>query len=150
MYCPLCGAEIRVARGFCPQCGGDLNEAVGEPQELERPVQTGAPTVSEQPAWADSTHSEPPTSQTITSSSSPTNSDMPSAGTSMVLIVVGFLCGVVWGAVGLSQYGALKSAIEMGDVETAKKKASFIRNITIAGVVINLLVIMGAYARSRY
>lgn len=67
--------------------------------------------------------------------------DMPSKGLAIALIVVGFLCGIIWGIVGFTQYGPMKEAINRGDVATAKDKFKTIAIATGVGVVINVLLL---------
>ena len=73
--------------------------------------------------------------------------DMPSTGLATVLVVIGFVCGVIWGIIGFTKLKPMKAAIAAGDVETAKKCFGTIRTVTIIGIVLNVLVFMGAMAQ---
>ena len=67
---------------------------------------------------------------------------MPNKNNYIILIVIGFLCGLVWGAFGLTQYSPMVKAINEGDEETAQKKARNIKIATIAGIVVNIAAII--------
>ena len=66
--------------------------------------------------------------------------NMPKKGTYIALIVLGFLCGILWGCISLTQYKPMMAAVEVGDAETAWAKAKVIKIVTIVGVVVNILV----------
>ncbi len=72
--------------------------------------------------------------------------EMPKKGTYTALLVVGFICGILWGILSISPYQKLKVAIENGDVEEAQANAKKIRIFVIIGVVVNALVLIGRMA----
>lgn len=72
--------------------------------------------------------------------------EMPKKGTYTALLVVGFICGILWGILSISPYQKLKVAIENGDVEEAQANAKKIRIFVIIGVVVNALVLIGKMA----
>ena len=69
------------------------------------------------------------------------NENMPNKTTAVILIVIGFLCGIIWGIFGIVQYSPMKAAIENGDVETAQKKFRNIKIATLIGVILNVVLI---------
>ena len=72
--------------------------------------------------------------------------EMPKKGTYTALLVVGFICGILWGILSISPYQKLKVAIENGDVEEAQANAKKIRIFVIIGVVVNALFLIGNLA----
>ena len=74
------------------------------------------------------------------------NKKMPSKSTYLVLVIVGFLFGILWGLLSLSPYNKLKVAVDNGDVEEANANAKKIRIFVIIGVVLNILVLIGRMA----
>ena len=64
---------------------------------------------------------------------------MPKKGNYIALIVVGFLCGILWGVISLTQYKPMMAAIEASDAETAWAKAKVIKIVTIIGIIFNIL-----------
>ena len=71
------------------------------------------------------------------------NTSVPNTTTAIILIVIGFVSGIIWGIIGVVQYGPMKRAIESGDVVTANKKANIIKIATGIGVAVNILAIIG-------
>lgn len=134
MICTYCGTQIPDGTAFCTNCGAKMpvNEAPQMPRTDVPPV--SAPTQTPmQPTPAPSTYQSPAGGSSI--------AGMPNTTTAIVLIVIGFLCGILWGIIGVVQYGPMKTAIEAGDVETANKKFNVIKIATIIGVVLNVLLI---------
>ena len=72
--------------------------------------------------------------------------NMPSKGTYLTLVILGFLLGIIWGALSLGPYNTLKAAIANGDVETAQANAKKIRTYVIIGLVLNVLIFIGRAA----
>lgn len=66
---------------------------------------------------------------------------MPNKRNAIILIVIGFICGIIWGIIGVVQYSPMKAAIEAGDVETAQKKYKIIKIATLIGVILNVVII---------
>ena len=65
---------------------------------------------------------------------------MPSKGFYLFLVIVGFLFGILWGALSISPYNKLKAAVDSGDAETANANAKKIRIYVIIGVVLNVVI----------
>ncbi len=65
--------------------------------------------------------------------------DMPSKTWYCFLIVLGFLCGILWGALALGSYSRMKAAIIEGSEDAAWGYAKRIRIFTAIGLVINAL-----------
>lgn len=72
-----------------------------------------------------------------------TEKKMPSQGGHLALVILGFLFGILWGALSISPYNKMKEAIANGDAETAQANAKKIRTFVIIGLVINVLIIIG-------
>lgn len=75
-----------------------------------------------------------------------TDGPMPSQGLYLVLLVIGFLCGILWGALSLGPYQTMKTAIANNDGVTARANAKKILIFTLIGVAINALIIIGRIA----
>ena len=67
---------------------------------------------------------------------------MPSQGGYLALIILGFVLGIIWGALSISPYRKMKAAINSGDMETAQANAKKIRIYVIIGLAINILIII--------
>jgi len=63
--------------------------------------------------------------------------------TAIIMIVVGFISGIIWGVIGLVNYFPMKAALEAGDYGTAMEKYKVIKVVTIVGIVVNLVFIFG-------
>ena len=70
---------------------------------------------------------------------------MPSMGRYLVLVVLGFVFGVIWGALSLYSYKMMVDAISADDVETAQVNARKIRIYTIIGFVVTIGIIAARY-----
>ncbi len=70
---------------------------------------------------------------------------MPSKGFYLFLVIVGFLFGILWGALSISPYNKLKAAVDSGDAETANANAKKIRIYVIIGVVLNVVIFIFRY-----
>ena len=71
---------------------------------------------------------------------------MPSQGLYLLLVILGFVMGIIWGALSVSPYGKMKAAIAEGDAEAAQSYAKKIRLFVIIGVVVNVLIFIGRNA----
>ena len=69
--------------------------------------------------------------------------EMPNLTVYKVLLVVGFLCGIIWGALSMGPYNKMKAAVEAGDVAEARSCANKIRIFVIIGVILNVFFIIG-------
>lgn len=65
--------------------------------------------------------------------------NMPNKGLYIFFIVLGFLCGLLWGIISLTQYSPMSAAITAGDYDTAWAKAKVIKIVTFVGLGINLV-----------
>ncbi len=72
---------------------------------------------------------------------------MPSKGAYTFLLIIGFLCGILWGALSIGPYRKMKAAIDAGEVAEANSNAKKIRIFVIIGVVINILLIISKFAQ---
>jgi len=163
MFCPFCDSQIPDGAATCPACGAQLSAvapaatapatpaaeapaaatpAAAVPAAAASssviPTITPAPTVQAQPAvYQDG-------SQNYGTQGAASAGSMPSTGAAIALIVVGFLCGILWGIIGVTQYGPMKRAIDAGDAATAQSKFKVIAIATGIGVVANLMFIFGS------
>ena len=131
MICSYCGPQEADGASYCANCGARLS--VDSAPEMPKTDKSAA--VAPTPASMRTASQGPSSSGAI--------AGMPSTTTAIILIVVGFLCGILWGIIGITQYGSMKKAIEAGDAETANKKFNIIKIATIVGVVLNVLIIGG-------
>ena len=155
MYCISCGAQMKDGARFCPECGAPVEVApqaygqvsqqpVSYPAVLDNPdpVTYSAPEPDPLPVTYANPEPQPTYQQAPVSTA-----NMPSLTTATVLVVIGFLLGIIWGIYGDTQRSTLKTAIETGNVEVANKK---FRNIVIAtsvGVAVNIFATIGALAQ---
>ena len=142
MICQYCGQQIADNVSFCTNCGARLVGA-DAPGTGSAPV-SGAPSFGT-PDFGNAQRAgaTPPVG---TPDIGAPAASMPNTTTAMILIVVGFLCGIIWGIIGIIQYGPMKTAIELGDAETAQKKFRIITIATAIGVVLNVFAIIGMFA----
>ena len=71
---------------------------------------------------------------------------MPSKNGYLALVIIGFILGVLWGALSIGPYNDMKQAIEVGNVDEARKNAKKIRTFFIIGLVVNVLIVLGQVA----
>lgn len=68
--------------------------------------------------------------------------NMPNVNTYLILVIVGFVCGVIWGCISIGAYNKLKQAVSFNDYDGAIKNANKIKTVTIIGVIVNILFII--------
>ncbi len=68
---------------------------------------------------------------------------MPNASGYLVMVILGFLLGIIWGALSIGHYNKMKEAIAMNDSVSANSHAKKIRTFFIIGLVVNILLIIG-------
>jgi len=73
--------------------------------------------------------------------------EMPKKGLYACMMVIGFLCGILWGVLSVGYYKKMTTAITNGNTEEAWANARKIRNVTIVGVIVAVLVIIGRTAK---
>ena len=71
---------------------------------------------------------------------------MPNKGTYLALVIVGFVLGIIWGAISISPYMNLGKCIEAGDVDGAWENANKIKKYVLIGLAVNVVVIIGRMA----
>ena len=71
---------------------------------------------------------------------------MPNKTLYTVLLVIGFLCGILWGILALSPYNKMKAAIDAGDSVEANKQAKKVMIFAVIGIVINAVLLIGRFA----
>lgn len=69
------------------------------------------------------------------------NDKMPNKTTYLFLVILGFLMGIIWGALSISPYNKLKTAVDNNDAVVAAENAKKIRTYVIIGVVFNVLFV---------
>ena len=65
---------------------------------------------------------------------------MPNKTTYTVLLVLGFLLGIIWGILAISPYTKMKKAIDEGDQATARDNAKSIKTYIIIGLIVNVVL----------
>ena len=68
--------------------------------------------------------------------------DVPDKTASIIMIVVGFICGILWGALSLYNYTKMKAAYAIGDQFEYDKRFKNIKIFTAIGVVLNAILLM--------
>ena len=149
MFCTSCGSQVPDGTTFCPNCGAQMPVA-NAPEMPQTPAPAPMPAPSFQQPDQQAGPQQFPGANQVNPAPGPvvTNNGgnlagMPNTTTAIILIVVGFICGIIWGVIGLTQYKPMKNAIAMGDAVTANKKFNVIKIATIIGIVINVLFIIG-------
>ncbi len=71
---------------------------------------------------------------------------MPNKTLYTVLLVIGFLCGILWGVLALSPYNKMKAAIDAGDSAEANRQAKKVMIFAVIGIVLNAVMIIGRFA----
>lgn len=142
MFCPYCGVKIPGGKRRCPNCGADMHQETDELMAVSQPSQA-VPAV---PASTESSLAPVENASAVAAD----QAQMPAAGPSLALVILGCVFGLIWGFLSLSHYSDLKRAIEVGDVETACRKVRSIRHIAIMGAAVNILIIAGIRAGRGY
>lgn len=66
--------------------------------------------------------------------------EMPKKGLYLALVILGFVLGIIWGALSIGPYRAMSAAIEADDAEEAWANASKIKRYILIGVVVNVVL----------
>ena len=145
--CQACGTTIPDGAAFCPNCGNaatatapqppvqDAAQGQYEPQQpyYQPPVQDAAPgqyAPQQQPFY------QPQYTQQNAVPSGP----MPNKTVHTVLLVLGFLCGILWGLLALGPYKKMSAAIDANNSIEANNQAKKVRIFAIIGIVLNVLL----------
>ena len=67
---------------------------------------------------------------------------MPNKGAYTALLILGFICGILWGILSISPYSKMSKAIEAGEAATAWENAKKVKIFCLIGVAINVLMLM--------
>lgn len=65
--------------------------------------------------------------------------EMPSKGLYIFLLILGFLLGLLWGALSVSPFANMSKAIEAGNTEEAWTNANKIKKWVSIGVAVNVI-----------
>ena len=151
MFCKNCGATIPDGSAVCPYCSAPqapVTDAQPQQPQYAQPqqpqyAQPEAPQYGQpqQPQYGD------PQYQQYGQPQVPTG-PMPNPTVYLILVILGFLCGIIWGALSIGNYSKLKNAVAMGNSEEANKYAKKIRTVIIIGVVLNVMAIIGTIAQN--
>lgn len=142
MICEYCNSQVPDGSKFCTYCGAQLQAAGVSAMPQDATPQEQMATPAYQPYQQQQEQPYQQQQQQPYTAPSATASGMPSKGAAIALIVIGFLCGIIWGVIGIVMYSGMSKAIEAGDLATATTK---FRNIAIAtgiGVALNVIVIL--------
>lgn len=66
------------------------------------------------------------------------NSGMPSKGSYTVLLILGFLLGILWGLLSVGPYRRMKAALAAGNADAAWENANKIRKWFLVGAAFNV------------
>ena len=67
---------------------------------------------------------------------------MPSKGSYTILLILGFLLGLVWGILSVGPYRRMNMALQAGDKDSAWENANKIRKWFLIGAAFNILMIL--------
>ena len=67
---------------------------------------------------------------------------MPSKGAYTALLILGFICGILWGILSISPYSKMSKAIDAGNAAEAWENAKKVKILCLIGVAINVVMIM--------
>ncbi len=73
---------------------------------------------------------------------------MPNQTLYLVLTILGFALGIVWGLLSLDPYKRMKAAIAANDAATAIASAAKIKKWFIIGLIVNVLIVIGQLAQA--
>lgn len=167
-FCARCGAPVAAARPVSDGQPVPEREVVPEralaperevvpeiqPVPIVQPGPSQPQPVQPQPQPIQPQYTQqPPVQPQYTQQQMPPNSyppvvpagqaaNMPSLTVAKVLIVIGFLCGIIWGVVGFTQYKPMKEAIMRGDADTAHKDFRIIAIASALGIVVNVIFLV--------
>ena len=71
---------------------------------------------------------------------------MPNKTLYTVLLVVGFLCGILWGILAYGPYKKMKAAIDAGDSAEANAQAKKVMIFAVIGIALNAVMLIGRFA----
>ena len=71
---------------------------------------------------------------------------MPSKGGHLAMVIVGFLCGILWGILAIGPYNKMKAAIDAGDDAAAWTYSKNVKLYYWIGIAVNILIIIGRMA----
>ena len=71
---------------------------------------------------------------------------MPNKSLYTVLLVLGFICGLLWGFLALGPYKRMNEAINYGNAAEAQAQAKKVSLFCIIGIIVNALIIIGRLA----
>ncbi|WP_295155609.1 hypothetical protein [uncultured Ruminococcus sp.] len=74
--------------------------------------------------------------------------NMPNVNTYLILVIVGFVLGVIWGCLSIGPYNKLKQAVSFNDYDGAMRNAKKIKTVTIIGAAFNVLFLFIRIAAS--
>ena len=66
---------------------------------------------------------------------------MPNKTTYLILVIVGFVCGIIWGILALGPYNKMKEAIAAENVEEAWTYAGKVKKFIIIGIIVNIVIV---------
>lgn len=73
--------------------------------------------------------------------------EMPKQGTYLFLVIVGFVCGIIWGALAFGPYNKMKEAIAAENAEEAWMYAGKVKKWIIIGIIINVIIFFAGAMR---
>lgn len=72
---------------------------------------------------------------------------MPNPSSYLVMVIIGFFLGILWGVLTIGSYTKLKDAVARNDSVEAQAQAKKIRTVFIIGLVINIFAFFGYIAQ---
>ena len=71
---------------------------------------------------------------------------MPNKTLYTVLLVLGFICGILWGILALGPYKKMNEAINAGNSAEANAQAKKVMIFAVIGIVLNAVILIGRFA----
>ncbi len=71
---------------------------------------------------------------------------MPNVNLYFILVILGFVLGIIWGALSISPYNRMKQAVAMNNYSEAQSCAKKIRTFALIGLAVNIIVFIGRMA----
>ena len=118
-----------------------------QPYQAQQPYQGQQPYQAQQPYQGQQPYQAQQAGGYIYPSVDVPTGPMPNPSVYLVLVILGFVLGIIWGVLSVSPYKKMKEAIAANNSYVANANAKKIRTFFIIGVIVNVLFFIGGIAR---